>query len=222
MMNNQEELLDQISNILGSTISPGLSTSSNTSDIFEAYVFCLIIQAAKIEGATISYRDVNGISPTTFVFRTSPGYIYSTIHPYTHAVIEFPNKPPLEAHIGVRIVGSSGVLHECDVAVIEQVEAETCRRGMVPPRNTKVLIAVECKFYTTSLQLHLARAFIGLTTDISNSNRFFVSNTQSDSIERLLSKRNRVWGHNLTPSASLEVDRLRHKFQDVYQNFKAT
>ncbi len=220
-MNSSAELLIEIRKVLGTAISPSLSTFSNTSDIFEAYVFCLIIQAARVEGATIYYRDVHGNTPTTFVFRTSPGYIYSTVHTYTHAVIEFPNKPPLENHIGVRVVGKSGVLHECDVAVIEQAEAETCRRSTVPPRSHKVLIAVECKFYTTLLHLNLARAFIGLTTDISNGNRFFVSNTQSESVERLLSNRKRDWEHNLTPRATIEVDRLRHKFQDAFHHFKA-
>jgi hypothetical protein len=127
-MTTATDLLMQIQASLGSAISSSLSTASDTSDIFEAYVFSLAIEAARTEGASISYRDVLGGVPTTFVFRTSPGYIFSTTNPYTHAVILFTNKPPLEAHVGVRVVGKSGVLHECDVAVVEQVEAETCRR----------------------------------------------------------------------------------------------
>ncbi len=216
-----DDLLDQISNTIGSAISSSLTTASDTSDIFEAYVFSLVIEAARTEGSTITYRDIFGNTPTDFIFRTSPGYIFSTNRSYTHAVIFFPNKAPLEAHVGVRVVGKSGVLHECDVAVIEQSEAETCRRRFVPPRSSKVLIAVECKFYSTPLQLHLARAFIGLTTDLSATKPVFVSNSSSNSLEKLLSGRDRAWEHNLVPSATVEVMRLRHKFQDAFQTYKA-
>jgi hypothetical protein len=221
-MTTAADLLTQIQATLGSSLSPSLSTASSTSDIFEAYAFSLVVEAAKTEGAAVSYRDVFDNLPTTFVFRTSPGYIFSTTQPYTHAVILFPNKPPLEAHIGVRVVGKSRVLHECDVAVIEQAEAATCRLRQVPPRSSKVLIAVECKFYSTPLQLHLARAFIGLTSDLSANKSFFVTNSSSNSLEKLLSGRGKDWEHNLVPSAVIEVMRLRHKFQHAFQHFKAT
>jgi hypothetical protein len=220
-MTIQTDLLAQIQSTLGTAITPSLTTASDTSDIFEAYVFSLVIEAAKTEGARVSYFDVFGNIPTTFVFRTSPGYLYSTIRPYTHAEILFPDKPPLEAHIGVRVVGKSGVLHECDVAVIEQIEAEICRQKQVPPRSSKVMIAVECKFYATPLQLHLARAFIGLVSDLSAKKPIFVTNSASDSLEKLLSGHDRSWEHNLVPSASREVSRLRHEFQGAYKKFKA-
>ena len=63
------ELLTQIQSTLGAAVTPSLSTASDTSDIFEAYVFSLVIEAAKTEGATVSYSDVFGNIPTTFVFR---------------------------------------------------------------------------------------------------------------------------------------------------------
>jgi hypothetical protein len=84
------------------------------------------------------------------------------------------------------------------------------------------VIAVECKFYSTPLQLHLARAFIGLTSDLSADKSLFVTNSASDSLERLLTARGKEWEHNLAPSALNEVMRLRYKFQNAYQNYKAT
>lgn len=177
-----DDLLNEINGTLGTAISSSLTTASDTSDIFEAYVFILVIEAARTEGAAIGYRDVFGNTPAVFVFRTSPGYIFSTNRPYTHAIISFPNKAPIEAHIGVRVVGKSEVLHETDVALIQQAEAETCRQRQVPPRSSKVLVAIECKFYSTPLQLHLARAFIGLTTDLSAGKLIFVSNGSSNSL----------------------------------------
>ncbi len=107
------------------------------------------------------------------------------------------------------------------MAVIEQIEAETCRHNQVPPRSSKILIAVECKFYSTHLQLHLARAFIGLVSDMSAKNPIFVTNSASESLEKLLTARHEHWEHNVIPSASLEVSRLRHKFQEAFKKFKA-
>lgn len=220
-MTAANELVTEINNVLPATITPGVSSASTVSDLFETFIFCLVIEAAKTEGATVTYRDVFGKIPTAFVFRTSPGFIFSTVKPYTHAILNFVNKPPLEVHIGVRVVGKSGVLHECDLAVIEQVEAVTCRQEQVPPRSSKVKIAVECKFYSTPLQLHLARAFIGLVSDLSANEAIFVTNTASDSIEKLLSGRSRKWEHNLIPRANKEIGRLRNEFQTVFKNYKA-
>lgn len=215
------ELLNQIQLALGSTTLSSLTIESDVSDIFEAYIFSLVIEAAKIENASIEYRDVRNQKPSIFVFRTSPGYIFSKRQAYTHALISFARRPPLEVHVGVRVVGKSGVLHECDVAVIENAEAETCRQQLVPPRSSKVLIAVESKFYSTPLQLHLARSFLGLASDLSAKNPMFVTNSSSGSIEKLLSGHGREWEHNLTPNAIREVMRLRHKFQDAFQHYKA-
>jgi hypothetical protein len=217
------DLLTQIQSTLGSGTSPSLSAASDTSDIFEAYIFSLVIEAAHIEGASIMFQDVTGQNnPPVFIFRTSPGYIFSAIQPYTHAVIAFNNKPILEAHLGVRVAGISHVLHECDVAVIEQAEAATCRLRQVAPRSSKIILAVECKFYTTNLQLHLAREFIGLSSDLyGSSEQIFVSNTSSDTVERLLTSRRKIWDHNIQPASNSEVNRLRGKFQNAFQKYKA-
>jgi hypothetical protein len=214
-------LLTAIGAALGSSITPGLTNASTTDDIFEAYVFSLALEAARIEGAHISFRDVYGRTPSIFTFRTSPGYIFSTTQPYTHAVIDFPGRPILEAHIGVRVAGSSGVLHECDVAVLYQSEAATCRLNRVSPRSSKLIMGIECKFYSSTIPLGLARSFIGLGLDLSAQDCYFVVNTSSDSAEKLLAKKNRAYGCNIVPSSSIAVDRLRSSFQSSFAKFKA-
>ena len=78
--------------------------------------------------------------------RTKEDYIWSTTQPYTYALLTFPGREPLEAHVGVRAAGKSGVLHEFDVCVIRRSEAETARQNRVHPRSSKILIGVECKF----------------------------------------------------------------------------
>jgi hypothetical protein len=215
------DLLTEIQNTLGATTSPSLTTSSDTCDLFEAYIFSLAVQAAQTEGASVSFRDVYGNVSTNFIFRTSPGYIYSRTQAYSHALMLFQNKSPLEVHIGIRVIGKSKVLHECDVAILEQSVAERCRKRLVSPRSSNVLMAVECKFYSTPLGLHLARSFLGLLSDISAKNAIFVSNNSSDSIQQLLTGRGRKWEHDLIPNATLQINRLLHEFQGAYKQYKA-
>ncbi len=101
-MDPRRSLLDELEAGLRlcASVSPQLTTESHASDLFEAYVFTIILRAARDLGAEIDYRDVTGGRPASFVFRTSPGYIYSKERQYCHAVIAFQGKPRLEAHVG--------------------------------------------------------------------------------------------------------------------------
>lgn len=61
-------LLVEIQNALGNAIIPSLTVADAAFDIFEAYILSLVIDAARAEGATVSYSDVFGNIPATFVF----------------------------------------------------------------------------------------------------------------------------------------------------------
>ncbi len=215
-------LLAEIQATMTSSVSPSLTPESNSSDIYEAYVFSLVLRAALAEDATIEYCDIHGNLPTEFVFRTSPGYLYSTVQNYCHAVISFAGKPPLEAHLGVRVAGKSKVLHECDVAVLYQSEADACRSQQVVPRCSKVLIAIECKFYAADLPLILARSFLGLQDDLAVKDSFMVYNTSSSSSEQLLTERRRGWEHLCVPSNAHKVDRIHHSLIQAFKKFKSS
>jgi len=216
-----DDLLKAIDTALGSAVAPGLSTSSAISDLFEAYIFGLVVKAAQAEKGNVEYYDVHGSVATTFVFRTSPGQLFSAAHPYTYASIEFPGKELLEAHVGVRVAGKSTVLHELDVCVLTHAEATTSRLYHVPPRSRSLELAIECKYYTTNLALGLARSFIGLDTDLSTTECFFVSSNSSESVEALLTSRARKWDSKILPANSRNVERLRNAFQIVFQRYKA-
>ena len=114
------------------------------SDIYEAYLFSLVLRAARIEDATVTLACIEGGTPNPFVIRTSPGYLNSHQRNYGFAVIHFPGCTALEAHLGVRVSGHSAVLHECDISVLLQAEADVCRNStkLVAPRSHKVIVAV--------------------------------------------------------------------------------
>lgn len=180
-------LMNQIRLALGNSINPNLTTRSAVFDLFEAYIFSFLIEAAKTEpNVNIEYVNTNGTKATTFTFRTSPGQIFNGL--YTHAEITFQRKRPLEAHVGVRVSGISKVLHECDVLLLEKSEAEICRNNKVSPQSSKAILAGECKYYSPrNFGIKLAREFLGLTSDFSsNCKYYFIYNTTSQSVEELL------------------------------------
>ena len=216
-------LLAEIQHALGQAVSPSLTAQSDVSDVYEGYIFTILLRAARIEGADVFLSSRQGHTPGQFYFRTSPGYLKSERHNYGHAQLCFPRSPPLEVHVSVRVAGGSNVLHECDLSVIDTNEAETCRTNSqtLAPRSSRVRIAVEAKFYTTPLPLHLGRAFLGLVRDLSADNSFLVFNREAESIERLLAHKRQGWEHNVLPTNNIPVDRLTSAFQIAFKNYKA-
>lgn len=220
-MTVREDLIIAIDNVVAKAASAGYSDASATNDIYENYIWALCLRAARQQGAAIRYETFNETPASTLVFRTAPGAIYSAAQPYTHAVIEFAGCPPLEAHIGVRVTGKSRVLHECDVAVLDKIEARLCRFEQVHPRASKVLIAAECKFYTSAIQLNLGRSFLGLTSDIHRKQRYFVTNGQSPSVVKLIAHHDLEWECGVLPNAA-DADALVHSFARVLRNYRAS
>jgi hypothetical protein len=192
------ELLADARSNLRDAVTPSLTSSSRSDDAYEFYLFSLIIRAAEDADATVSYENGTFRGTGTFTVRTSPGRIYSTNHPYTHAVLEWSNVPPLEAHIGVRVQGTSKVLHECDVLVLDRLEAQRCRADLRDPSSSKIVLALEAKFYASNLHLYLARQFIGWAADLSTrSTKLFVTNSTSNPVVQLLAHRTKVGHYNV-------------------------
>jgi hypothetical protein len=216
----RDDLIAGIEGVLAAAAGVGYQEPSATNDIYENYVWTLCLEAARQQQATVSFQTVQGDPASTLIFRTSPGAIYSTTHAYTHAVLAFDRCPELELHVGIRVTGKSQVLHECDVAVIFQSEAQLCRAERVHPRVSKVLVAAECKFYTSDIQLHLGRGFLGLTTDIHKRQRYFVTNRGSASVTKLIAHHQSEWECNVLPNSN-EANALLHSFSRAFRNYKA-
>jgi hypothetical protein len=161
-MSTPSPLLTEIQRTLGS-ISVSYTAASQVNDVFEGFVFAAAVDAGANYGATVEYRDVHGTVTRHLRFRTSPGRIYSTTHRYTHAVLDFSDSPRLEVHVGVQVLGKSGVLHECDVLVLPEEEAALCRQNEVAPKGSRCLLAIECKYYGSYLALGLARGLWDFT-----------------------------------------------------------
>lgn len=220
----RNDILVEIGSTLGSLAGSNLNSYSALDNLYEVYIFSLILRACRNQGGHFTLRNITATHRgTRMYFRTAPGYISSTTRNYTYADLNFVNKPPLEAHVSIRCTGQSTVLHEADVCVLFKSEAELCRmaRARVAPKSAKIIITAETKFYTAALGLHLGRSFLGLVSDFSSDFPIFITNTNSDSIEKLLSKRGKHWEHKITPSNVGDVNRLIGIFETAFKGFKA-
>lgn len=216
------DMWNDISVAISSATSANLSAASAGDDLYECYIWSLVLEAARREGATIRLMTRKGNPATVFYFRTSPSSIFSNLHDYCHAEIIFPRSPILEAHIGIYVSGKSRVNHECDVAVIYKDEADTCRANNVHPRSSKVIMSLECKYYLSStLGVNLGRSFLGLLDDIYTDGRFFISTQNKGSVDKLFARHRKEYEIGLSPlEPDLEI-RLRGSFEKIFRNFKA-
>lgn len=221
-MSIPDDMWDSILIALSTSASANLSSASAGDDLYEGYVWSLILEAAQNERATIRLLDRNGNLATSFWFRTQPSGLASHAHNYCHAEIAFQRCPTLEAHIGVYVTGKSKVKHECDVAVVFKDEADTCRLEDVDPRASKVMLTVECKYYINSnAGINHGRSFLGLINDIYGNDRYFVATQASPSVSRLFARHNKEYEVGMSPlRPDLEV-RLRGAFEKTFRDFKS-
>ena len=205
---------------------PFLHLPSRLPDLFESFVFTIVVEAALLEGGMFAgLRNTTGASAASTLFRTSPGTIFTRanhgVHQhYTHVIIDFPDAPSVEIHQGIYVTGRSRSSHECDVVVVEHDEAETCRQNNAHPRSSKIVLAAECKFYGRNLGIAATRGFMGLTSDIWVQDRFLVSNTTLV-VKGLLRHHKRKWSENLTPMNAHGINQFRSLVGKVFEEYKA-
>ena len=214
-------LIAQIRHLLPPVVAQTSWDLAADEDRFEGYLFALVLNAAQKEGAQIRFENRNGPFTGVATFRTSPGHLWSDARPYTHAVIEFADRPPLETHVGIFISGRSKLYHEADVVVLSRAVARTCRVDRTdPPANEAVLI-LECKYYCGDPGISLGREFLGLSAECGTDESAFVTNQAASRLQKLFEKHGREWGHGVLPSRSNDVDRLIGFAQRAFTRYKA-
>jgi hypothetical protein len=165
------ELLASLLSILPSALPTTMTASGLAptagNDLYEAYLFGLVLRAARLESYSITFADVDGPA-TVLRLRRAPGRLSSggpRTARFTHAVLECPPRPALEGHTGVGVVSTSKVVHEADVLVLPQTDADRCRNFDLDPRGYSALLLIEAKYYTIPVGLGTGREFLGLSSD---------------------------------------------------------
>jgi hypothetical protein len=199
-----------------------VTSAVQANDAFEVYTLALVLRAANEEGAVISFESSRGIvNPSPLRFRTSPGRIFSTACDYSHSIVGFPAGLSFEAHIGVYVEGLAGVLHECDVLVIDASEGQFCRKNLVHPKKASTVLTAECKFYTGKLGIALGRQFLGVTADLGSEGRYFVSNSDGKPVDRVLAHHNRQRFFGLSPLTKDAENQVVAQFRSTFRDLKA-
>ncbi|MBT0768739.1 hypothetical protein KIH74_07365 [Kineosporia sp. J2-2] len=178
--------------------APAGSTAGVTKndDLYEAYLWCLVLQAARRRGYTdIEILDRHGATPKDVRLRRGPGRL-SVVHQYTHAVLKLPPRQSetglclgadeLEVHVGVRVRGRSGVLHEADVLVLPARIARQRRTDREDPHWCDPYVVIEAKYYSDKISLSLGRGFSGLMSELLRARGIFASTVPNPKIRDLL------------------------------------
>jgi hypothetical protein len=159
-----DEIIAAVEDAL-SALSPTYRGGATESDLYEAALFALLIQALRDAGGDVLLTSNGWQAVSGLCFRRSPGNLW--LGAFTYGVARFDSHPKeLEAHLGVYVAGASGVAHECDVALIDRQEAERSRAGGVHPRRAGLVAAIEAKHYVSSPGIGVGRGFLGLSAEL--------------------------------------------------------
>ncbi|MDT0613615.1 hypothetical protein [Streptomyces lancefieldiae] len=212
-------LIQAIEKAIG-VLQPVYRNSADESDLYEASLLTLCLEAASAAGGTTMLTQ-DGTTPATALrFRRHPGNLWSGT--FTYILVSFPGiQKQLEIHLGVYVVAaSSKVAHECDVAVIDHREAERSRQAGVHPRSAKLVAAIEAKHYSSSPPLGIGRGFLGLAQEMGAKKCSLVFPSQSSTnLGALIAGRPSESYPELLPGTDA-ANRLRSQLDQAIRNWK--
>ena len=214
--NTPQEMMARLRRELPAALPSALTASGPAAtagnDLYEAFLFTLVLRAARSEGYQISFLDGQRRPPTTFRLRRAPGRLASGSN-FTYAVLTLPNqqKDPLEVHTGVAVVGKSKVAHEADVLVLPEGVAQRCRQLDIDPSSRSAILVVEGKYYTTPLTLGMGRQFLGLHGELSTRFVMLAATVTHPSVVHLLEGRKQLYEVGVLPRRKAERD-LQERF----------
>jgi hypothetical protein len=225
-------LLNQIAGLLPLALDPAYSTRAATDDLYEVCGWCVVMQAAEDAGGSVTFKNGDERTVTSLYFTTQPRYIARG--PYTHALIEFDDKLPLEAHVGIYVSPRSVTSKmECDVCVTLKSEADFFRsntsctvknRGKrKAPDGVKVLVAIECKYWANDLDSDETYKCIGRFKSLSAKYRHIVAATRSKSAGRKIIEelKGYVWQPEVLPAKPASIRRFRGLLAQEFTDYQA-
>lgn len=168
---------------------------------YEAYIWALCKRAVEGAGGKVELVGINSKGlPKTIVLRGAPGHMASINQNFCYFDCCLREKR-FEIHLDVQYEGISGVLHEVDISIYDHDSAEKVRKEFKQPKASKMIVAIECKFYSSKpTNLALGRQFVGLVSDFSSMKmNAFVANKARDNLNQFLASKG-----NIEPFTALE------------------
>lgn len=198
-MTSVAELTTELRALLGASAKFWPGKTPKLDDYYEAYLWAETVDAARRKGWIVRFVNT-GTSNDEFRFRMGPGIFNSPIA-YTYANFSVGVEHRGELHIGIRIQGDSGVLHEFDVVGIDHHQARIARLTDSHPHHGTTRLHIEAKFHKSDLTLGVGRAIVGLKSDCPSIHPFLVSRAEgSDTIRTLIKHYGGTYVHNGFPT----------------------
>ncbi|MGM9319462.1 hypothetical protein [Deinococcus aquaticus] len=176
-----KKLLREINKTIRNVQTSAGQVISVGNDIYEVVVFTRTIKA--INTTTLNRLEYINRTSGVFVARGSPGKIANRDFSY---VVFGESGRLYEIHLGVTIKGFSGVGHEADISIISQAECDSARITGREVDRAGCCLAIECKFYSSNLNLHIGRSLIGYSLEVNGPNLILATNSNGNSISKLL------------------------------------
>jgi hypothetical protein len=201
------QLRQQIQNELATigASSPALLSSGRSDKLYEIFVMSCVLKALARLGATLEARDSADQPTPTLVFRLAPGLIYSPASAPGFVLVRYEGKE-FELQNSLRVGGTSRVLHELDVCILDRSHAIQCRLNEVDPVSSNVKFLAECKYYGASLDLSLGREYLGLGSEFQMRVKTLVSNIHSDEIRTLVRRHSGTTNFSVSPLQPAKVE----------------
>lgn len=190
-----------------SATAPVFTSTASRDRLYEGFVLSIAIQALRRIGGRLQvYSGGSRPRPSSVLsLRRAPGKIYGNAPDFGFILIQF-KQSLYELHTDLRVAGTSGVLHELDIAILDQVHCESCRAQSVDPNGSKARFICECKCYGSDLPLRIGREFLGLGTEFHCRTKTIASNRTNASILALAKSHKKITQFNLNPFHSSNVD----------------
>ncbi|MFI5500957.1 hypothetical protein ACIA5E_18010 [Nocardia asteroides] len=195
---------------------------ADESDLYEAALLAVAVDAARAVNATTLITYDGRSSTTQLRFRKAPGNLWT--RNFTYIAVSFEGRrSQLEIHLGVKVVGVSGVAHECDIAILDKQEADWSRSNRMHPRKRHLVAAIEAKNYAASPGLDVGRGFLGLGQELTKENCNLVFPAKgSESITKLIAKKKHGQCFDEATPVSPAAERLRSHLETKIRNWLST
>ena len=216
---NADDLIRAVEQALG-TLQAAYRGNAEESDLYEAALFSVAVGAAEGAAGTSILTNDGRTRALSLRFRRAPGNLWNGN--FSYALVSFAStSKQVEVHLGVYVLGGSGVAHECDIAILDSEEAERSRIASVHPRRTGLIAAIEAKHYHASPGIGIGRSFLGLSNELGgNKCSLAFPAPSSASLATLLSKKPSECFDELVPDWPA-ADRLRAHLNQAIRNWRA-
>lgn len=214
-----DELIAAVERALG-PLSASYRSGAAPEDLYEAALLSLAVEAAEAAGGDCLLTNDGNSRAAELRFRRAPGNLWRGN--FTFCLVTFPTSPKqLEIHLGIYVLGGSGVAHECDIALLDSDEGERSRWAHVHPRKRGLIASIEAKHYVASPGLDIGRGFIGLSAELGQQKCALAFPARSSTnLATLIARRPSECFDELTLESAAAA-RLRSHLDQAIRNWRA-